>query len=540
MSEPADAPPLPTQIPPHVREATPSAPPGSVRTTLNLPQGWSLISFPLSRLTAVRGLSRTLYRWSGGQFVVVDPVADPASVDTRQGYVAYVDAPTAVTLEGECDPSVVRSLSLPQGWSLVGCPSTLPFAWRDATVTVGGRTQGLVAASTQTGWFGSVIHASGGPQDVNAAKAALQPAQGAWVWARLPLRLHLHPSDAATGESAAAPEGDGPIIRRLVPSAVAAGDSIQVEGSGFGADGDVAINGRPLTADDILDWSPTRIQLRVPRDTVSGPLTVTVNHVPSNASALTLHDDGSGPATLLGQIQDDQGRPLRGAQIMLDSGQSATTGVDGTWLLDGVPGGQRLAYVTCVGYRLGVASLRVANGGSQSVCIRLTLAGDGPSPSSDVAAPSGETNGWTPPPSGWAHWTPPPGGAPSWSMPPGSPITSQTSMTAPEPFASTPSTPSSKAPAMVVVGDDYSSRKHRWWVSRLEAGPVGQPPLWTQVWTRDARGGSVRLACTGATVGAAYTLRATWTRDDGATTITREWTRTLDAADQTFELDAPY
>lgn len=558
-AEPTAPPSLPAQPPPRASAKTPSASTSTgTRLQLNLPTGFSVVSFPFARLTRVTGLTHQLYRFSGGAFVVTDPVSDPGGVDTRLGYVAYAEAPTAVLMEGLVDDTVKRSLSLPQGWSLVGCPTSTPLAWKSATLTLGARTVGIADAISPNRWLGARAWPPTGPITLTGPQAGLSPGQATWIWTRLPVRLHLHPAATpaaatTTPSSTTTPAASGaPLITRLQPSVVGPGESVQIVGTGFGVDGDVTVSGCPVAPDDVLDWSPTCIQLKIPDAAASGAVTVTVNHIPSNGTPLTVRQRESGPATVMGQIVNDQGQAVANAQILLDSGQSAITGSNGAWLLTEVPAGQHLAYVTAVGYRLGVATLQVASGASQSVLIRLTLAGESPPTGGTPPTPAGGTSatstapvssatsvaagGWTPPPGGWAHWSPPPGAAAN-DTPEAQAIAAMSSTLAPP----APAVSTAASPAMRLVVDDYTSQQQRWWVRAVEVAPPGQAtPRWQRSWTHDQRGASVTIDCPGATVGVTYSVRVTWAHDASAQETSRTFTRTLDAPDQTIEIDSPY
>ncbi|NDD29065.1 MAG: hypothetical protein EB084_12445 [Proteobacteria bacterium] len=78
------------------------------------------------------------------------------------------------------------------------------------------------------------------------------------------------------------------------------------------------------------------------------------------------------------------------------------------------------------------------------------------------------------------------------------------------------------------------------WLAITPALPARATPRWQRSWTHDQRGASVTIDCAGATVGVTYSVRVTWARDASAQEISRTFTRTLDAPDQTIEIDSPY
>jgi hypothetical protein len=89
---------------------------------------------------------------------------------------------------------------------------------------------------------------------------------------------------------------DGPRILRLVPGRAAPGDVVDVEGRGFGADGQgsVAIGGLPAPAET---WAPDRVRIRLPADTPGGvqAVVVTVRGRPTAPATLEVVGGASRP-----------------------------------------------------------------------------------------------------------------------------------------------------------------------------------------------------------------------------------------------------
>lgn len=84
-----------------------------------------------------------------------------------------------------------------------------------------------------------------------------------------------------------------PVVSSVTPPAAPIGGQITVTGSGFGTApgiGQVLFNGVATSA---YPWSDTSITLHVPPGAASGPMTVTVGGVPSNATPFTVLEPGS-------------------------------------------------------------------------------------------------------------------------------------------------------------------------------------------------------------------------------------------------------
>lgn len=81
---------------------------------------------------------------------------------------------------------------------------------------------------------------------------------------------------------------DSPTITDLVPMRTFPGDTVLVQGAGFGAEpGEVLFASSALRAADasatILSWEDTRVRALVPGDVVTGDLTIRADGVESNA-----------------------------------------------------------------------------------------------------------------------------------------------------------------------------------------------------------------------------------------------------------------
>jgi hypothetical protein len=81
----------------------------------------------------------------------------------------------------------------------------------------------------------------------------------------------------------------GPVITQIAPSAAKAGDTVLIQGRGFGASqGSSVISFNGASAGSAASWSDASISARVPSGARSGPVTLTVNGRRSNPFAFQL------------------------------------------------------------------------------------------------------------------------------------------------------------------------------------------------------------------------------------------------------------
>lgn len=114
--------------------------------TLDLPAGWSLVSFPLSRIDAVRGLSHQIYTWRDGGYAAVDAGATPAAVDPRRGWFVFLDAPGRIVVDGALQTADEVSIPLQAGWNLVGNPFDRPLSAAEVRVAEGDAVDSVAEA----------------------------------------------------------------------------------------------------------------------------------------------------------------------------------------------------------------------------------------------------------------------------------------------------------------------------------------------------------------------------------------------------------
>lgn len=477
---PAAAPGAPGSIPPPVvgpsRVGAEAA--GDSAVTYNFPAGWSMVSFPLASVTSASGFTYQLYSYQGTGYVLVDPVASPGQLDTTRAYWAYFDAPATVTVNGPANTGAVTTVRLQSGWNLLGCPSTAQLPTRNMTVTrQAGATKVVEEAANSALNAGSawiyqylwVLSGSGSyvTHDLTGLTAALQPKGGHWLFAWTDADLNLN----------VAPPSPVPTISSLSTTTLAAGSTVDINGSGFGdaAAGLVVVNGVSIPTANIQSWSASLVRFTVPTGLTAGKLVVLVNRYPSNRVAVTVSGSGGGGTTgsLSGKVQSSSGGALAGAQILIDTGHSATSDGNGNFQIDGIPAGDHLVYVTLIGYQTAVGQVSVTAGATRSVLVELTPAGGG-------GGGGGETQG-----------------------------------------------------NLHVRAYPYSSGGTRFWAYRIEITERGNySERWSNTWYSDYGDTYNQLTADGAIVGRTYNVKVTW-RNASGEEHSNTWWVTLDSTSQT-------
>lgn len=377
--------------PPPLVGAPEGLPPGAATATFNLTQGWNLISFPFKSLATISGLTHDLVTFSGQSFVNVDAVAHPEQVNCGYGYFVYCDAATTVTATGAPNTDgTIQTVSLAAGWNLLGCPSASPLAFNNLSFTRVGNTRtledvsALTTSPTQT-WLSSLgQYLSAGtfyPVDLSAGTGSLQPQQGLWVFTW---------QDVDINYNVVAPV-PSPQINSLSTTTVNVGDTLTINGSGFGTDssqGQVCIFGTTLAPAAVTAWSNTQITVTVPGGVLdppgvmhTGDVVVFLNRYPSNRLQLLVNPGANGgtnntPATgtgnLTGTVKDAAtGATLTGCQLMLDSGENTASDASGNWILPNLTPGDHLLFASLMGYQSGFSPVTVVV--NQTGVVSVTL-----------------------------------------------------------------------------------------------------------------------------------------------------------------------
>lgn len=507
--EPSSPPGWPAGLPPETG-SLPTLPPlqnprnqpvPEAAVTYSLPAGWSIISFPFARVTRAKGFTRMLYYYSGGIYHAQDPVNSPGSIDTRNGYVAYADRATTVTVSGTINTIQVRSGDLESGWNLIGCPCSSPVPWRRMVMICGSEVK-LISTPGLQDWISPAVFTFEGEykrRDITSEGASLAPMTGTWVFAHHPVRVVLR------GRREGSPGGD-PRINELDPQPVQAGDALAIRGSGFGsAPGQVIIQDVPIPRGDLLSWSDTMIEARVPIYAHSGHLLVLAHRTPSNSVPLAVDEkatperNGSAPAagTLIGRVQSSSGAPVGGAHIVLENGLSTFSAEDGSYVIKEVPPGEHTIQATAYGYNRAQGLIHLLAGKSDAVLITLTTLFTPPQLSPDMSRSQGSS------PGGESHGE-------------------------------------SSRGTLHIVADAYDDGYHRWFVHRIDAHEWGNfEHHWYNSWDSDYGDAWYDLNCDEAIVGKTFIIEIQWRSKDGGGTLKNSWYRTMTTSDQTETFDSP-
>lgn len=477
---PAVAPGPPGALPPLARQARESSGEAVSGRTVNynLPAGWTLISFPLESVTSASGFTYQLCTYEGTGYVYVDPAQNPGALDTTRGYWAYADQPISVSVVGPENAGSVTTAHLQAGWNLLGCPSAANLATRSMTVTrQAGSTRVVEEAATDdltagAAWIYRYLYFQQGntylTRDLTGPSVVLQSGLGCWLfsWTEAELNLNVVPPSPL------------PNIASLSTSSLSAGSTVEITGTGLGdaGTGVVVVKGVPVPNANIQSWAANRVRFTVPAGLTAGNLVVLVNRYPSNRVAVTVANSGSGSTgSLSGLVRSTGGVPLSGAQIMVDTGQTAVSDANGEFRIDGIPAGDHLVYVTRIGHQTAVGQVSILAGATRSVLVELAPASGG-----GGGGGGGETTG-----------------------------------------------------NLYVRGYPYDSGDTRHWAYRIEIFEQGNySKRWSNTWYTDTGNSYNQLRADGAIVGRTYNIKITW-RNQAGQEYSNTWYRTLDRDGQT-------
>lgn len=472
--DPTRVPGLPTQPPPRLvpgPQAPDPARAASPRQQIQTVAGWQLISFPVGRLEALRGLDSMLLRRGPSGLEPVDPVNHPEQVDPGLAWLAWCDRPGVIDFAGPDTDSSYRTTPLYAGWNLLARPFNRPVRREAITVTRPGGTTARpsqVASPLTTpgrAWLYSKVFAWKDGQwqagDLGQVGDLFTDSQLGAVFCWTELELNWNQT---------LPAGGVPQLDRVSPPRATPGQTVTVSGRALGQAGRgiLSLAGLPVQPEDILAWTPTRVDFRVPAGAASGGLQVLVDRYPGNSLPLVV---GPAPArtrplppstgSLVGQVVSSDGRLLANAQIHLDDGQQTISDANGAFRLDALPAGTMKAYITLPGFKSASGQVEVAPGATRTLQIALS-----PTSGQEVGARSQEATG---------TFT----------------VTAMAFHHGPEPH-------------------------NRYRVYRIEAWEYGNyHRRWENTWWNDVDDASVDLKCTGAPLGRSYAVVVTWRSQDG-------------------------
>lgn len=457
--DPNASPVLPSSPPPAL---TALGTPGAGATqSLQVPAGWSMLSFPLGSLDGMDGLTHAPLWYAGGAF----HPATSLPLDPGLGYLVYADAPGAVRASGQPNHGQLQGTWLRAGWNLIGCPSDSPLPLSRLALSRSGGTLDVLEYSADpspdpgSAWLYSVATASyrGGTStlDLRDPNAALRPGQVTWVFAWHDAQLLWN----------ADPPSPPPQIASLSSPALAQGQVLEIGGQGFGTTGMgvVTVNGLPVHPEDVVSWSPTSIRLKVPAAAASGPVIVFTHGCPSNRVAFqVLPKESADTGALTGLVQADDGTPLVGAEVMTDDGHQVVTNRSGLFTIDKLPAGPHQVYISRMNYKPGQGQVQIQGGQTRRLQVVLSQVGE-------VGAP------------------PPGQGA-----------------------GAAPASPEQRT-TMHVTAYPWQHNNHRFWVKSIEVSEYGNyNHRWNRYWDTDVGDARFDLDCPGALVGRSYNIRIVW------------------------------
>jgi hypothetical protein len=154
-----------------------STPPPVVSHTIDLKPGWNLISLPLAPsegdiaklLSGINGKFEAVYAWNGKDFEAFIPGDDTSSLkrmDAGRGYWIYITEASSLQVTGV---QAEKTISLSEGWNLVGFSSTSSMPASQALTSAKGKVEAVFSFNPVENSYLEV--------------ETFQPGAGYWVYA---------------------------------------------------------------------------------------------------------------------------------------------------------------------------------------------------------------------------------------------------------------------------------------------------------------------------------------------------------------------
>lgn len=111
-------------------------------------------------------------------------------------------------------------------------------------------------------------------------------------------------TDSGTEPAVPGPSGTAATVSGIYPASAAAGDTVLIEGTGFGATrGTSAVTFGSVAASIYAQWNNTRILTAVPTGGTSAGVTITVDGVPSAPTTFTVKSTADPRVSFSGQVK---------------------------------------------------------------------------------------------------------------------------------------------------------------------------------------------------------------------------------------------
>lgn len=264
---------------------------GGTLGRINTQAGWQIISFPVSRLTAVSGIDRLMFCTTPTGYGPKDPLNYPDKIDTGLAYIAYFDKPGTIVYSG-IDDSSITSTKLHDGWNFISCPSSKAIDISKVTLTCGGATAvpqetARNSAASENAWIYLDMYTYGSrgweTYKIGQSSQYIKPGQVISIFCWKPLELNWN-LDA---------HAEVPVIGKATPASP--GQPSVIKGRNFGDNPTVTLGGFAIPSNSITYKDANTVKFIVPAHIPSGTARVFNGTYASNP--LILKVDSQEPTT---------------------------------------------------------------------------------------------------------------------------------------------------------------------------------------------------------------------------------------------------
>ncbi len=203
-----DAASTPTPTPSPTATPSPTSTPALVQNAISLRAGWNLFSFPVrqvTELTLPAAAQSKFWVWDCSRQSYEPIQATPTSINagdgTKRGFWVYSESVGSLGFRGPANES--STLTLCQGWNLIGCPRTEGVATDQMSVKNPGNEPASVLSSVACSelpggdtclLFQYLFYWTGAYANLDAVQGgSLQPRSAYWVYAWKPIEIDFFP-----------------------------------------------------------------------------------------------------------------------------------------------------------------------------------------------------------------------------------------------------------------------------------------------------------------------------------------------------------